>query len=252
MTAIVITMHDHGFDICSDGASYRPETLELAGLAHKVALLPVYSGFLTYRGVAAIMPIFEAALDDRFTSFDEIVESADVLTHQAAQFVSTIRGQLPDFTIYIGGWSEDRERFELYAISATDRKTNEGGEARKAFVVTPIEWCVIAPAAPREILASLGLVLDDGNFDLTPSALPKFIHAARLSDIEEGGAIAGGFIQETTIRRNTSQTHVLYRYDDVQGDVMIPTPKETADVKRICDERAAAYAALRGQKLQPA
>ncbi|MGY4488346.1 hypothetical protein ACVWWR_007537 [Bradyrhizobium sp. LM3.2] len=119
MTAVNIAIQKRAVHIMTDGLSYNKEGV-VVGVSPKCWALPSLNAAVACMGPSLANIITAAELTKRFSSFDEMMaglEDAMPKIYAANISLLTQNGDgIPDTRIYIGGWSEGRNRPEAYSI----------------------------------------------------------------------------------------------------------------------------------------
>lgn len=242
MTGIAILCHENGIELVSDGAAYDGYTGELGSIATKVVLLPEYSALMTWRGDGRFMPALQCTIAQQFKSFDSLIDGISVACAHTHELLEHDVGEPIAWSLYFGGWSEARERFETYTVSSRE-KVAVDGTVLSGFGLTPLPDFHCAPQPSDEVLHRLGLIDEEGRYTLQDwHWLPLFLHAQRLSTAESTPepdslvkCAVGALIQLTSVSQNISVTRIIMRYDDPLGEVLTPKDDEVARIKAAVD-----------------
>ena len=233
---------DGGFvTILSDGAVWdldeeRNEYRVIAFDA-KPVLLPHISAALVSLGSGDFLPAMYLSNSQKWTSFDVLLGC--VCDDARATFGRLQRIAFPAYrtlrcAIYLAGWSDERRRFETYAVDVDPSGAVSEPE--------PLPEVVFSPAPGEEALAAVG-VLGKGIDPTDNVSLGLHMQAMRLTPGEMGAAdpppvghMVGGFLQKTILMKDRIYTEILHRWDDKIGEPVIPKPGEVEALKAALTE----------------
>ncbi|UPJ69862.1 hypothetical protein [Bradyrhizobium sp. 187] len=119
MTAVNIAIQKRAVHIMTDGLSYNKEGL-VVEVSPKCWALPSLNAAVACMGPSLANIITAAEFTKRFSSFDEMIagleEAMPKIYIANLSLLTENGGGIPDTRIYIGGWSEGRNRPEAYSI----------------------------------------------------------------------------------------------------------------------------------------
>lgn len=242
MSANVIVRQDDGIVIATDGIAYDGQGIVVAHVS-KVALMPEWSCAFAVRGAGVVptMMLFGlsklATLGFNIAGFDDFLSflpAAAEEVHKA--LLSDPTQSYPQFSMMIGGYSEAHGRFESYSLRSRDFEYPIGDEIHQqpAYTLAPLPSTHFAPTPSPEACAAVGLY-QRGPDD--PPEAPQVtairgVCAARLDkgslpgdEVNEDYSI-GGFVQLTTILRDSVTSEIVHRWPDVIGEKLDPTRGE--------------------------
>lgn len=216
MSGIAICQETDRIVFVSDGTAYDQHGV-VTGECSKVVLIPECSCVLAQRGVTGF------ALDLRYemgmlSDFDHLLR----VVCQAAANVDGIYKRIatcnPNWTVYIGGYSEQRTRFETYLLSSRDRPTGA------ALSLLPFDEPLVAPMPDEAILKQFGILDAD---EPAEHLCVRYICAARAfkspNDAKSANTSAvGGFLQLTVLERHRITTEIVHRWRDPVGELIDP------------------------------
>lgn len=229
MTAICIVRTSDAIAIASDGAFYDDDGV-VRQIASKVTTIPSASFAITSRGASVAHHAFCSAIfwsSEPIVTFDDVVRYAAPLARHA--LAETVQRSIPStwqFTLFLCGWSIERDRMETYRISSRE------WDGVPAFTLVPLPAVYYAPDPPGFIMADVGI---EPASELTamPSDAAQYacrtIMSCRLCDDGSGHAKVGAFIELTVVRRDALQAQIVHRWPDRIGERMDPargTPHE--------------------------
>jgi len=234
MTAIAIYRSQDSIVFASDGASYDPSNGAFTGCTSKVALMPEWSCVIAQRGAGGFLALLRARLGPEVVDFDDLLDRLPTHTRGLhADFVA--RGYpYPNVSLFIGGWSEARERFETYTLRSRDISlpNAEGGEpfSIEAFKLAPLPEFHAAPYPTEELFERFGAgtnALPMTAADLTLRTVCA-ARALRCAPSEEDKCeyVVGGFLQLTILKRNEIASEIVHRWPDPVGEKIDPTRGE--------------------------
>ncbi|MGV2981192.1 hypothetical protein ACERNI_13435 [Camelimonas sp. ID_303_24] len=216
MSACNIIQEADAIHIWTDAAVYTPSGDVLA-FVPKTFLLPgigamAVSGDLV---VANALAMDAMAAQD---SFDGVLAR---LPGYMAQVFDSLSASNAGYTVQptvarLAGWSESRQRLEVWSAGAGETAHHEAGKA----VLIDRDDVVVSPASPELMtrLEAVGLVDADGLNAETPADWLQVMREQRacIFPYEFGGGrpirMVGGFAQHTVVTRDTLTTRVVERW----------------------------------------
>lgn len=241
MSAICIirsSEKEEAIAVASDGATSNYDAT-MGGCVSKVLALPHLNCFVGNVGAAGVTaglvftiswksyPSFDHVLANVVEDFREILAAAALYT----------RERDPPATVVLGGWSDERQRFESYKVNSRSREVINVATGEKFFsepwVVTPLPQIWGSTAHPDDPENRFGLRAE-GEVNLLDLAA-RFVCAARAGSGPDGeldpdtgisGSCVGGFLQMTLLQRDTVKTWIAHRWPDVIGEVIDPSRGE--------------------------
>ncbi|GJD48589.1 hypothetical protein OPKNFCMD_1312 [Methylobacterium crusticola] len=229
MTAIAILVEPEVVLIASDGAACEPRTFRLTQAASQVLLCPEWSCVLAARGAgwAAAAAVKRRAQLANIASFDALIAGSGPLARAAEDDLARTHHEPSlGLSLLLAGWSDDRQRMELYVIRtrAPAGRPMPGDDGRAARLPN----LVLVPSPTDAAAALVGLELFTGQmqFDMGNPAeyLQRVIAAARFSGrgTPDEPCTVGCFIQVTQLQRNSAHTMITHRWNDRIGEPMQP------------------------------
>lgn len=241
MSAIAVAVGTDGIIVASDGVCYTYETGEVSGFVSKIILLPEYDCFIGSTGAGAFMTALRWELDQQITCFDDLVTDFEDLCARVHRKLFSNAwgfyepGPLTEVCCVIGGWSEDRQRYEGYRlVSYAKHGVNHGdgstsvAEPFTAMLLPDGLWCTQSP--DPETMVEFGLPPSSPH-DETIDVLSRMICACRAESGlgknlggEDRFNMIGGFLQLTVLQRNIVQSYIPYRWEEDRiGERIDPT-----------------------------
>ncbi len=234
MTALAIIRSDRAVVIASDGACHDPNSGLLTACGSKVAFLPECSCIIGQRGafgVGDVMRYRLAACRD----FDDVLLQAPAQLEAVFDEHEELTQFTPHATLFIGGWSVERTRFETYRISTREKRTGDkaaGPEQVVApYTLEPLPEGYSAPMPAQQQLDQLQINWDLESLQEDCFLALKLICAARISpptDDDELGIYysVGGFLQLTVLTRDRITSEIVHRWPDPLGEKIDPSRGE--------------------------
>lgn len=241
MTAIAIVCAPaSGIVIASDGAAYDDDGV-LRQVHPKVELYPHMSCAIGARGAGPA----NGYVKEWLTAYG-ISDHAQVLLRLPDAARDAARHlDLSDypherhFSLFVCGWSEERQEFETHVLRSRESTgAAEDGSAKTIppFTIHPLPWIHFAPppyddAAEHcglehpELVATKAEPLDAVSYAVRAVCAAR---AARFPPELDGRRFygVGGFIQVTTVQRDTITTTIVHRWPDQVGEVLDGTAGE--------------------------
>ncbi|MGY4332958.1 hypothetical protein ACVWWG_007375 [Bradyrhizobium sp. LB7.2] len=128
MTAVNIAIQKRAVHIMTDGLSYNKEGVVI-GISPKCWALPTLNAAVACMGPSLANIITAAEFTKRFSSFDEMIvgieEAMPKIYAASISLLTENGGGIPDTRIYIGGWSEGRNRPEAYSMFCIPQESVE-------------------------------------------------------------------------------------------------------------------------------
>lgn len=232
MTAVNIVKRRDEVRFITDGAAYDSQGY-LKGIASKIHALPHLNTVMVGRGPALASEMIAFHLGHTVQSFDYLVLDFERLFSDLVDRYELL--ELSAFTLYIAGFSERRNAFEIY-MTAT-RLAVQAGKAR-------IDDRDIEPGKLIELgedhiapIIAVSRILEV--FDPPPSSVEGFVGdddgCVALLELQreqkfDGSApcVVGGFGQLTILRRDSVETRIICRWPDVIGDKVTAAPFDWA------------------------
>jgi hypothetical protein len=117
VTAVNIAIQKRAVHIMTDGLSYSKDGT-IIDVSSKCWALPALNAAVACMGPVLASIVTAAEFTSRFSSFDEMVAGLEgAMPKIYAANISLLSGSgIPDTRIYIGGWSESRNRPEAYSM----------------------------------------------------------------------------------------------------------------------------------------
>ncbi|KQP19258.1 hypothetical protein [Methylobacterium sp. Leaf100] len=245
MSALAIVRGDDSVTIASDGAGYEAGTGILMTHVSKVEMMPECSCIFASRGMggasAAMHNAFRqlSARGAQIVTFDDVLDLFPELASELFREASATKAEgadEPHFSFMIGGFSEDRERYESYTLRT---RPFSALDATGKFIdwppysLIPLPDIHLAPSPTLESAAKVGITrpqeLQSG-YEIHPQHYAlKAVAACRLDreqDEVEGTAgihFVGGMLQMTTVQREAVFSQVVHRLPDPIGEPIDPS-----------------------------
>lgn len=174
----------------------------------------------------------------RINGFDDVLTVLPGLARLVHADLLTTGGYVQSFSLMIGGYSEERGRFETYSLRDRDFDRGYEGapEIQPAFTLAPLPAIHFAPM-PSEG-AQRAADMDDfttGAHD-GPSLAVRAICAARL---DRNGSVecpadedhsVGAFVQLTILSKGRIDSNIVHRWPDPVGEPINPSRGELLPV----------------------
>jgi hypothetical protein len=239
MTAITIVRGDNAIAIASDGAAYD-DTGKLIQIVPKVDLFPDLSLVTASTGSGLALNAFRNLLfwhNPLPLNFDEVLIAAPGISLKMMDFIKHHGApSTHKFSLYLCGWSNERQRTESYGIKSYDWPgvVDSAGKAftAPAFTLVPLPAIHCAPRPPADIAGQFGIKVPGVNLTEMPAEGTSYALAAVAScRFAMGGAdheiaqadpfvCVGGFLQLTTLAREHIASQIVHRWPDVLGERM--------------------------------
>jgi len=219
MTAINVFIRPDAVHVLTDGAGYAPDG-RLLTIEQKVIPLASLSVVLAARGIIGLLHLYAEQISKSFTTFDGLVEGVTaevwkVIEHSQGKFSPGILEA--HFDLIIAGWSERRDRAEMYLLC------NHDTYGIPAWELAQADDGYISPGS-EELFARLRARGVDVFEKLDPET-----DGLRIIEEQRGMTwppaaggepirVVGGFCQLTTVRRDEITTRILKRWPDRIGE----------------------------------
>jgi hypothetical protein len=235
MTCIVAARTDEMIALSSDGALVDSKTLNLLANCSKVVLMPECSCIIAQRGAGGMLQALRWRLGVPF-DFDDILQHIVGITREINVDIVREYTFERQWSLVIGGWSDSRERFELYSLRSRDFEMpnglSGGVDTIPAFTLYPIDGFIASPMPTSEQLLPFGV--DWNNLTMDAISLTQRVacatrgmpEAAQNTGAELSGFMIGGFLQTTVLYRDHITSSIVHRWPDVIGEKIDPTRGE--------------------------
>lgn len=126
MTAVNIAIQKRAVHIMTDGLSYNKDGT-VVEVSPKCWALPSINAAVACMGPVLTNIVTAAEFTKRFSSFDEMIAGLEEAMPKiyAANFSLLSGSGIPDTRIYVGGWSESRNRPEAYSMFCIPQESTE-------------------------------------------------------------------------------------------------------------------------------
>jgi hypothetical protein len=224
MTAInSVVLHDC-VHLVSDGAATDP-TGKLAHLIHKVTPIAHLNVAIGVRGTRTAASMIIDAIAAGASSYDELQSRiADILRSSIEPTRKVLEPQFGPHAlacdVVVGGWSQTRG-LHAYVIATSDANAAHG---LRAWTPVEIAGTLFMPGDEplTANFARLQLEFSDAKA-IELVTRQRAMVAPSVNDPHVPGPHAvGGFVQLTTVRRDSIETRILHRWPDVIGQGIQP------------------------------
>lgn len=214
MTATNIIIQPDAINMFVDGAHYLGDGT-LGAVSSKGYLLPHLNAAASCRGPSVFMDRLGPEIGRRFESFDEMVEGIVYLAREVfeREADTLARCQIgADFDLFIAGFSEARSRPEAYIVASH-------GTNVEPWVVHELGPIAVAPY-DAEMGAKLEAMEPATDVLTAGIAIMEAQRGVHGQNAGHGAAMAGvgGHCQWIKITRDSIQTAIVRRWDDVVGE----------------------------------
>lgn len=233
MSAVLVIRGENMITVFSDGGMYESRSdLRLTGMkskVHKLAHLSLVFGGL---GRAALVSLIDHNHSHDWRSFDHCVEV--FRSNAIEEFDREIRIIFNEMQrgvherdedrdvigmLFLGGWSDVRQRFETYTLSI------DSDESTPVKELIPAAEAIYFPVPDAASLQAVGFDPADvrfGDFDEAPL---RFMEAQRETEVEFSktrGHIVGMFVEQTILTRDFIHNRIVKRWPDRIGELIQP------------------------------
>lgn len=219
MSACSIFPDSDSISIYTDACAYAPDGTILM-LAPKVVLLPSLNAAIAVQGDARLVGALAFSVPATFFEFDHLAaELTDLAAGIHEQF--SAHGETLPSIIKLAGWSEERQRLEVWSVAVGETAHHPAGPAQ----LMPADAVHVSPGSPELFvrLAKAGLM--DGNdlrCDTDAERLAILRHQRECAfgyEVNGGKPIrmVGGFAQRTTVTRDGVWSGIVERWPDQVG-----------------------------------
>lgn len=230
MSGMVMIRSAGGIELYSDGGFFVDATdFTITGFASKPIVLPHLSAIMCFCGTAEIGLLLRYHQQKHWTSFDHLVTVIrDSIATEAATLVNGVSSrQRANGVLFVGGYSEARERWESYLVTVKAAR----GEEPEVGPLVDDYWFLFAPEADEAALRRYGF--DPQSLDLAPvDAGVRYMRAmratvrpmdqAREDEEPDSASTLAGFIERVTITRDFAVSQILWRWPDEPGRLVNP------------------------------
>ena len=233
MTAIAIIRCENGIVVAADGAAYDREAV-LRKIGSKIEVMTHLSCVMTCRGDLGASTHLKLALavlaeqGEPMQDFDDVLAALPGCARGVHARCVTPDGRPVRFAVFVGGFSEARQRWETYCLRTYAYGGGEGsltGE-HPAFTLTPLPEYHLAPV-PAEGWAPAGLPARiDETTDLDPYTFA--IRAVCGCRVDKGAPAhdpdaaeahrVGGFVEAVFLTHDAAESRVVHRWPDPLGE----------------------------------
>lgn len=235
MTAFAMMRLSDRIVTAADGAIYMPNG-QIAGFHSKMLHLPHASAVMACAGPSFLLGYVKLMLTAEAQSFDALLAAAPQIISRAYTELRTDIDWRAPFYIGIGGYSDERRRFESYYMRSVDQEENGPGSLPgAAWELMPSPELFAIPWPDEDASARV-------NFDTTQpeppfildaeTAVTKIVAASRFIRSEgrygeaPGCSLVGGFIELASTLRECTQQQIVHRWPDRVNDLIDPNNGE--------------------------
>lgn len=242
MTAISSIVQRDKLHVISDGAGYDREGV-MRLVASKVSQIPSYPGVVAARGATHVTDLMAHHFALHAPTFDVLVEKVEDLFPFLLDRFKDLLGGLNDCQLFIGGWSDARQRMEFYFLPSDDLHLQKvDGEAEDvggynlqgAGALQLLDRGSTLPTllnGDQELGFGAGCGFD-GDVEYYARTLLELQRQRKHEACDGWNAvpthIVGGFAQLTTVSRDGITTKILHRWPDKIGETIKPAPVDWA------------------------
>lgn len=201
---------EDGLVVLTDGAWYNSDGVVQA-IASKTLVLPHIPAVVAARGPSHLLPfLFEIACPCR--DFEDLLGSIQSNAYDSSS---------GEYEIIIAGYSQERDRFEVYILPVHDRYACEGFPA---CLLMPVPGHLIQPALDPAIIKQIGWHIPDvDRLDAERDGL-RLMECQR-ADGTPPEHVVGGFVQKTVIERQGISSSIIHTWPDQVGRKINPRPE---------------------------
>lgn len=257
-SVFVLAQHDAVYLMC-DAAGYMPDGILTTNNATKCVAVPTISAAVACTGAIENSALFATNLGQIFASFDQLVSHGERWLPEIFERHSAChRGGDASSSLYIIGWSAERDRPEAYAIDLwTDGSTRveqiidnsaNGATAKERRSKLILQDGIAGTPLPgMELIRAAGFQIREDDAYSPELDLFHLTEIARHEEIE-GRHWVGGAAMLTSIDRRGVSQRVVHRWsEDAIGELIRPLP---IDWKTWRAEREAAKGPVQLSRLQ--
>jgi len=222
LTAIIFHRHDDGIAVYTDGAAYDDDGVYRQP-SQKADILMHAPAVVAMRGTGSMILAVGTFIAD-CASFDDVLGKLGTIVGGVAAMASG--HAVLNLAVCLGGWSEQRQAWEAYRMWCAGRSISDLEPG--TLQLDPIDGFWAEPWPETEHLAALGLMRDDGRFELDgdDEGFVRFMEAQRRTEdlihpewvSGAKGCTVGGFIQKTVLARDEAWTGIIHRWPDRIGE----------------------------------
>lgn len=216
MTATNIITEPDAIHMFCDGAHYLGDGT-LGAVSSKGYMLPHLRAAASVRGPTLFMDRLGPEIGRRFETFDEMVDGIVDLAREVSERDAETLGLCQigaDFDLFVAGFSEARDRPEAYIVASH-------GTNVEPWILHELGPLAIAPydAELSVKLEAMEPATDVLSAGIAIMEAQRGVHAQNAG---HGPAMAGvgGHCQWIKITRDSIQTAIVRRWDDVAGEVL--------------------------------
>lgn len=231
MSAVAIIPTASGIVAAADGALYEEATGKVGGFMGKLFLMPHLDCVFGYVGSGGFGEALLHNIRGAFDSFDELVKGIAV----KCQFTHLLmeRGGLSPAGAYVivvvGGWSEERQRFEAWKVHSADKVAIVDGERveHAAWRLHAIEGAWVSTTPPADVMTAFGLLEGEHSALDYAALLVCACRAVSGADVDDERFYGvGGFLQLALVEAGKATTWIAHRWPDPLGEPIDPARGE--------------------------
>lgn len=247
MTALAMIRAEDGIVLASDGAGYDPKTGRVVGMMSKVALMPDLSCILASQGAGMTVALAQtklrliASVGGPINGFDDVLTILPGILCEIARNDLRATDDRPEFVVLVGGYSDERARWETYLIHNTARcATWDGGRFAAPYTLYPIPEAYFLPFPTDDGVTLSGIdsaALADGTFGPAEQVLgavcaARFMRDEARADGAAPAHVVGGYLQLTMLGRLHVSSTIVHRWPDERGELITPTADDLPEFLR--------------------
>lgn len=224
MSVVVMYRGNNGIVIAADGATYDDDGI-CRGTTSKIHHIPSLDCAIAQVGAGGLSLALLQVMGHRYRSFDEMLLGVADDLRMASEWGMLhyhLMGQKVDSTVAIVGYSQARERYEMYRISNWDKEI-VGHEDAKAYDLMHLDGGFWANCIPSEDVLNR-YHLNGEVISADPwTGMARWVCACRTEtrgpNVEENlpSFGCGGFVQVAVLREGTYESRVVHRWPDEYG-----------------------------------
>lgn len=241
MSSIVCIRGTDGIMFVSDGVTYNDEGVIMGTRVSKVTPLVEWNTVIGNVGAGMVTLEFRNMLEAWPQNFDDIKGCAvDYLEQIYDRYSRQHYPYSPDFTFILGGWSDEHSEYQSFVVSSHDRvgdvQAEDGTlETLPAWTLRTPQWFWASTCPPADYCKQFGIDWESnegvcGAVNSTDLAM-RVLCANRAmsgpkghlsSDDTEGHYAVGGFIQVTTLCKDSIAQRIVHKWPDEWGTRVDP------------------------------